>query len=207
MTRPTLPRDVLWSRLARERQMMSLMEKEIIPLVEPFTRKRENWVPMWVDLGNRVACESGEAFALRAITDRGELLWFVRQSGQKLGYHSSQTDPVSAIAEARRARQQRRAIRGRWQDVKQLQRDILRGKERFEVHINDAYASPLCTLGIEGFMRRIGLGRVKRVPCRVAAGMMYIDEQVGFVLWQAWQRHNATAAQVAPPPSDAMRIR
>jgi len=186
--------------------MISLMEKEIIPLVEPFARKRENWVPMWVDLGNRVACETGEAFATRAITDRGELLWFVRQSGQRLGYHSSETDPVAAMAQAREARRQRRMVRARWTEVQQLRKDILRGKESFEVHINDAYASPLCTLGIEGFMRRIGLGRVQRVPCRVAAAMTYIDEQVGFVLWQAWQRHNATAAQVAPPP-EAMRIR
>jgi len=206
MANSTLSRDVLWSRLARERQMMSLMEKEIVPLVEPFTRKRENWVPMWVDLGNRVICESGEAFASRAITDRGELLWFVRQAGQKLGYHSTEADPVAAMAEAREARRQRRAVRGRWKEVTQLRSDILRGKESFEVRIDDAYASPLCTLGIEGFMRRIGLGRVKRVPCRVAAAMMYIDEQVGFVLWQAWQRHNATAAQVAPP-SEAMHVR
>ena len=206
MTKPILNRQILWSRLARERQMMSLMEKEMIPLVEPFARKRENWVPMWVDLGHRVVCETGTAVALRAITDRGELLWFVRQTGQRLGYHAQDSDPVAAIAAAREARNARRAIRARWDEVRRLRDDVLRGKKSFPVHINDAYASPLCTLGIDGFMRRMGMGRVQNVPCRLVAALTYVDEQVGFVLWQAWLRHQraqATARQA--PPRSAVR--
>lgn len=198
MTKPILDRNILWGRLARERQMMSLMEKEMIPLVEPFARKRENWVPMWVDLGNRVVCDTGAAVALRAITDRGELLWFVRQTGQRLGYHAQDDDPVAAMASAQAARAARRAVRGRWDEVRRLRDDVLRGKHRFEVHINDAYASPLCRLGVDGFMRRLGMGRVQRVPCRMAAAMTYVDEQVGFVLWQAWLRHRAQTTATRP---------
>ena len=206
MTNPTLSRDVLWSRLARERQMVSLMEKEMIPLVEPFTRKRENWVPMWVDLGHRVECESGEAVALRAITDRGELLWFVRQSGQRLGYHSQEADPVAAIEEARAARQARRAVRQRWDEVQKLRSEALRGKHRFTVSRQDAYNSPMCTLGIDGFMRRLGMGRVQKVPARLLAACAVVDEQVGFVLWQAWLRHTASAVETKTLPKETVRV-
>lgn len=194
MTKATLDRHVLWSRLARERQMISLMEKEIIPLVEPFARKRENWVPMWVDLGNRVTCETGQAFALRAISDKGELIWFVRQDGQRLGYHSEETDPFAAMAEARAARNARRQVRQNWDQVKQLRGDVLKGRRKFTVDIEDAYASPLCRLGVDGFMRRLGLGRVKRIPARLLALLAIFDEQVGFVLWQAAKRQEATAS-------------
>ncbi|MEL6639821.1 MAG: hypothetical protein AAFP98_00680 [Pseudomonadota bacterium] len=205
MTNPTLSRDVLWSRLARERQMISLMEKEMIPLVEPFARKRENWVPMWVDLGHRVTCETGMAVALRAISDRGELLWFVRQDGQRLGYHSQEADPVAALAEARTARIGRKAVRQRWDDVTRLRYKILRGKHRFRVTRDDAYASPLCAVGIDGFMRRFGMGRVQSVPARLLAAAAVLDEQVGFVLWQAWQRHQATLTAPQTSPQVAVR--
>ena len=145
---------------------------------------RSNWTTLLYDLRNSVSSERGRV-AYRAMTSRGEALWFVVSDGKKRGYHAETECPWRAIEMAREANRRRREIRARWDDVRRLGREVRLGRRRFEVTLDDAAASPLCAMGVRNFMRTIGLGRVKRAPAAVVGWMMLIDDQVGFVLYEA----------------------
>lgn len=185
------PLNQLFETLAKERQMLSLIEKEVLAGSGSFVFDNTNWVKLWYDPGYAVASDCGTMTAYRAITADGDLLWFVFGDGKKLGFHATETDPVAAMEEAKAAWAHRKAVRTRWDEVEEVSRDLWRGTQKFDVRIEDAHASPLCTQGIEGFMGSVGLGGLTRISGRTAAMMMKIEPQVGFVIFEAWQRHLA----------------
>ncbi len=188
-------------RLAMMRPMTSLMERDILPVTGDIVEVRENWVRMWVDTGHVVSFDGGRITAFRGICDRGQPMWLVRHKNKKHGYHSLHSDPIDAVEEAQAAWDARRGGRARWNEVERCAADLLRGRRRLTVTMDDAHASALCAPGIEAFLRRIGLGRVRRVSGRIAALMMKLEPQVGFVILAAMDR----AAAEATEASDAVR--
>jgi hypothetical protein len=55
-------------------------------------------------------------------------------------------------------------------------------------------------MGIEGFLAALKLGRIQSVSGRIAALMMQIEPQVGFVIYQAMQREGYTPEVPAKTP-------
>ena len=180
-----------------DRQMTSLIEREVAAQSDDIRREKENWVDALIDYGHEVSFDRGKTRLARGITTHdGRMFWLVRREGKKHGYHAAGDDPVEAADEAELAWKKRRSVRAEWDFVETLQRDLLTGREKLRVRIEDAHASPLCSMGIEGFMRSIGMAQVRAVPGRVAALMMKIDPQVGFVIHQAWLRHTGESDSV-----------
>ncbi len=188
----------LRATLAKERQMMSLIEREIIGGSDQIVRHSENWVHMWVDTGHRVMSDCGTMVAERGITRGGRLLWLITREGKRHAFHATAQDPFAAFEQANAAQARRREVRGQWATVKRLRRDLLTGRRHMDVTLEDAAASPLCSVGIEAFMSRIGMGRVQRVSGRVAALMMLIEPQVGFVIFEAAARQGRVQVHSAP---------
>lgn len=185
----------LLNSLCLNRQMVSLVERQIAVAATAFEENRENWVRMWIDPGQVVHGECGLVTAHRGITHEGQLLWLVRHRDKAHGYHATPDDPVEAIAQARHAWAERRRVRQRWGEVETLARAARAGKYRQTVLIEDAYASPLCETGVRAFMTRIGLKRftqpgVGRMSARSVGQLMRIEPQVGFVLMAAFERRH-----------------
>lgn len=185
----------LWRTLAGERQMMSLIEKEILATADTFQFDKTDWVKLWYDTGHEVRSDCGTKRAYRAITLSGTLLWYVFGDGKTRGYHASASDPVAAMEEAEAAWAKRRAVKAEWAKVERIAYDLKRGKLSFDVTIEDAHRSALCTLGIEGFMASMGMARVKRLPGRIAAFLMRVEPQLGHVIYEAWCREMAPQAE------------
>ena len=74
-----------------------------------------------------------------------------------------------------------------------------------DMRIEDAFASPLCTMGVAAFMRRMRISQVKEISGRLAAILMWIDPQVGFVIYQADLREKQSAKLSGTPALDAAR--
>lgn len=178
----------LRATLAKQRQMMSLIEREILSGSDQIVPHSENWVRMWVDTGHRVSSGCGTMVAERGITRDGQLIWLITRAGKRHGFHATAADPFAAFEQARAAQARRREVRADWARVTRLRRDLLTGRVSFDVTLDDAAASPLCAVGIAAFMARIGMGRVRRVSGRIAALMMLIEPQVGFVIYEAAAR-------------------
>lgn len=184
-------------KLAKERQMMSLMEKEMVTVNGDLVWNTENWVQMWVDTGYGVVSDDGTLTAFRGIDDEGTLMWLVRTPGKKFGFHSAKADPFAAMDEARQAWADRRRVRANWDDVRQTAWNLVWGRESFDVLYEDAQDSALCQLGIDAFLRRIGMGRVRRLSGRTAAILMLVDPQLGFVI----ERAKARTARLGAAPA------
>lgn len=178
----------LKSCLVKERQMLSLMEKEIAIVVGELVQNNENWVKMWVDTGHIVSSDDGKINAFRGIDFNGQLMWLVRHPNKRHGYHSLEADPFDAIAEAQTAWRERARVKAKWSDVQRLSRDLMLGRESFTVTRDDAYNSALCSAGIDAFMKRIGLPNVQTLSGRNVAFLMLLDSQLGFVINSAAER-------------------
>lgn len=148
---------------------------------------------MWLDTGHIVRGDCGKITATRGIDLDGQFVWFVRHPEKRHGYHSQEDDPFRAIKQAEAAWAARRAVRKNWPEVKALAQDLIWGRARLDVRIEDAYASPLCALGIKWFLRHLGLGGSQRVSGRLAALLMQFEPQLGFVIYEAQARTNAHA--------------
>ena len=111
---------------------------------------------------------------------------------KECGYHASCSDPFEAMERAKASWAERRAVRQEWDIVKSTARDLLTARQRFDVRIEDLVASPLCSLGIEGFRCAIGMQRVTRIPGWLAALLMKVEPQMVFVIHAAMKRHTAT---------------
>lgn len=187
----------LKTRLAKTRQMMSLIEKDIIAGSSHIVRHTENWVPMWIDEGHQIGSDCGTMNAVRGIGFDGTLMWLVRHDSKTYGYHSQATCPFEAFEDARDAWSRRAQVRAEWSDVERITRELLTGRLRFRVTRADAYASPLCRAGIDGFMASIGMPNVQSISGRTAALLMRIDPQIGFVIREAHRRHVRDVRAVA----------
>lgn len=176
-------------KLAMERPMSLFCEREIAAASNDIMLERENWIEALVDYGHAINVPGIEATAYRSLhTLDGTLFWLVRRSGKMDGYHAEAFDPRDAIEEASTAWKLRKRVRRNWSDVERLSRDLILGRKRITVRIDDAYASPLCTMGVNAFMRRFGLMHVRVLSGWLAAILMRIDSQVGFVIHQAHLR-------------------
>ncbi|MEM6308745.1 MAG: hypothetical protein AAF754_01755 [Pseudomonadota bacterium] len=191
------PMEKLFFQLANTRQMMSLMEKDILGAANTFIYDKTDWVKLWFDPDHAVTSDCGTITAYRAITIQGQLLWYVFGAGKSRGYHATCADPFAAMAEAQDVWARRKYIKTEWAFVETLARDLRLGKRKLEVRIEDAHASPLCTLGIEGFMASVGLKGVRKISGRIAGLLMKIEPQLGFVIFQAWQREQAQQAHTS----------
>ncbi len=178
-------------QLAKQRQMTSLIDQEILSNSTDMKFTKADWVPLYFDLGNKVTSDDGQMAAYRAVTLKGELLWMVFTPTKECGYHASCSDPFEAMERAKASWANRRAVRLEWDLVERTARDLLTARQRFDVRIEDLEASPLCTLGIEGFRAAIGMKRVTRIPGWLAALLMKVEPQMGFVIHAAMQRHVA----------------
>lgn len=168
--------------------MMSLLEREILASSDDLVPDTANWVTMWIDEGHKVSMDRGTTTAFRGIDTDGQLMWMVRHAEKSHGYHSLLTDPLAAIEQAQDAWAGRRAVRKRWDQVERVAADLIRGRQKFTVSRDDAARSPLCTVGIDSFMRRMGLGNVHAMSGRTAALLMRVEPQVGFVIDAAHAR-------------------
>lgn len=175
--------------LAKQRQMTSLMDKEFLAESPDMVFYSTNWVPLYYDRGNRVTSDCGQICAFRAITLKGQFLWLVFTKDKVHGFHAVGNDPFAAMVQAQQAWAHRGFVRQEWDAVERAARDLITGRQRFDVRVEDLYASPLCHLGIDSFRRACGLGRVTRIPGRLAALLMKIEPQMGFVIHAAMQRH------------------
>ena len=187
--------------LANQRQMTSLIDKEIISEGADFTFYKADWVPLYYDTGYAVTSDCGQITAYRAATLTGKLLWLVFHPKKSHGYHALDSDPHEAIERAKNVWAHRNHVRQNWADVEEAARDLIMGRQKFEIRMEDAEASPLCVLGIEGFLRSIGVPNVRRMPGRLAAMLMKLEPQMGFVIYEALQRHrsNAPAGALSVP--------
>ncbi|MEX0280964.1 MAG: hypothetical protein AB3N13_07200 [Arenibacterium sp.] len=181
--------------LAKQRQMTSLIDKDIISQSEDLTFDRTDWVPLYFDKGYAVRSDCGTATAYRAVTLDQQLLWLVFTDNKERGFHATAECPVEAIEQAQQIWEKRRNIKRDWYLIEQAARDLLAGRAKFSVTLEDAHKSPLCSLGIEGFLSSIGMGRVTKISGRMAAMLMRIEPQVGFVIYEAMQREKAQVTQ------------
>lgn len=187
--RGPLARKSLRLKLAMQRQNTSLMDREIAAASDEIVQELEDWVDAFVDYGHVISFDNGETRAIRAVAMHdGTLFWLVRKTGKSKGFHSDRSDPLAAIEQAEAAWRARKLVRRNWQAVQHLARDLLLGRRRFRVRLEDAYASPLCSMGIAAFMRRMRISHITETPGWFAAVLMRIDPQVGFVIHQAYLR-------------------
>lgn len=186
-----------YERLAQERQMVSLIDRDIIALGGDFIPQRSDWVSLFYDTAHKVTSDDGSQYAYRAITTRGELLWFVFSSGKSRGYHSEADCPFDAFREARAALDHRRQIKARWTDVKAIASNLRRGRMRFDILIEDAHTSPLCPMGTRHFLRSVGLPKITRLSGFKLAWLMLLEPQLGFVIHQAALREGVLPVEAA----------
>ena len=190
-----LPTNTLQNTLINQRPMTSLIERDLALATDDVKRETINWVPMWVDWGHTVRSDCNTATAMRAITNRGEFLWYVRHDTKKHGYHALPDDPFDAISEAMEAWRKRRLVRNQWADVRRLARDLLLGRQRLTVTLEDAEQSALCTLGINWFRERMKIKHKTSLSGRTAAALMKVEPQLGFVIYEAAQREGIWSSE------------
>ena len=181
----------LKTRLVKQRQMMSLMEKEMVIATGELVFDDENWVKMWVDTGHGIISDDGSCVAYRGIDMNAHLLWLVRRPNYKHGYHAATSCPFDAITEAQVAWAERARVRKRWPMVKQIARDLISGQQSFDVTREDARKSALCGVGIDAFMTRLWMPDKQVISGRIAASLMVIEPQLGFVIYAAYERTRA----------------
>ena len=188
-------RKTLFKALAADRQMTSLIDKELIASGDAFTYLRSDWVSLYYDQAHFVTSDDGSQTAYRAVTTSGEMLWLVFSTGKTRGYHAESACPFDAFHEARDALDRRRAVRKNWGEIKQLGQDLRLRRIKMEVRIEDATASPLCAMGTRHFLRRMGMPNLKRISGFGLAWLMLIEPQLGFVLHQASLREGTQLPQ------------
>ena len=182
-----------FKRLAHERQMMSLIDRDIVSLGGDFRFHRSDWISLYYDTGYKVTSDDQSQYAYRAITTRGELLWLVFSAGKTRGYHSEEPCPFAAFEDAQLALAHRRFVKSRWDEVRQVASALRLGRLRFDILIDDAHASPLCAMGTRHFLRSIGIPNVKRISGFKLAWLMLIEPQLGFVIHEAALREGVLA--------------
>ncbi|MEO0566373.1 MAG: hypothetical protein AAF066_01465 [Pseudomonadota bacterium] len=179
-------------QLAMQRPMTSLLERDILAISDELEYDYQNWVAAYVDRQHKASFDGGVTTAYRAISiSDGALFWLVTHVEKKFAYHSEKLDPLDAVRDAERAWIDRKAVRRQWHKVEEQARDLLMGRVKLKVTVDDAMRSPLCGMGIREFMRRNYMQNVSQMSGRFAAILMKIDPQVGFAINQAFLRHRA----------------
>ena len=79
-------RQRLRQKLAMQRPMSSLIDRELAAASDEIVLEREDWVEAFVDYGHAVSFDGGETIAFRAVTlHDGTLFWNVRRDGKTKG--------------------------------------------------------------------------------------------------------------------------
>jgi hypothetical protein len=187
----------LMDKLAAERSSESAIERLCSDYESDIIFDRADWVSALVDTGNVIQFNTMKMTATRAITLQGKLIWLIRSAQYKRAYHSSQPDASSAIQDAICAWKRRSDMRRYREEVRAIVSDLRWGRKRFRIRVEDAYASPLCNEGVDGFLRSIGVGRFTDFPGWFIAWCFALDHQVGFVIWEAYKRTRAEGCSQA----------
>lgn len=188
------PSRALIDRLIAERPGLTGLERLAADTERDVIFDRSDWVSAWVDTGHRIDGTADGLTATRAITAQGRLIWLVRSPGYQRAYHSRAATAGAAMAEAATAWRRRREMRAHRDELRGIVRDLRRGRLRYPISVEDAYASPLCAEGVDGFLRAIGMARFRVFPGWFIAWCFALDRQVGFVIWEAHRRHMAERA-------------
>ena len=181
----------LVEKLVAERSNQSAIERLCSDYDADIVFDRADWVSALVDTGNIIRFPTQKMTATRAITLQGKLIWLIRSAQYNRAYHSSEPDATSATRDAVRAWKRRSDMRRYRDDVRAIVSDLRWGRKRFRINVNDAYASPLCNEGVDGFLRSIGVSRFTDFPGWFIAWCFALDRQVGFVIWEAYKRTQA----------------
>ncbi len=181
-------------RLLSERPGRSGVELSLGDLPGKFEFVRMDWVSTWLDRLNVVHSREGNLTATRAITAQGRLIWLVANPNFRRAYHSRSDTATNAFDEARTAWSRRAEFRNRKTEMKRILWELRLLRVRHNVTVEDAYASPLCEEGVDGFLRSLGLGRFRRFPGWLIAWLSIFDRQVGMVLYEARKRHELSGA-------------
>lgn len=195
MLSKTLKTKYLFDTLAAERQMTSLIDKEIIASSAPFIFLRSDWVSLYYDPDHVITSDDGSQYAHRAVTLCGEKLWLVFSTGKQRGYHAESSCPFEAFDEARDALDRRRRVKADWDDVRRLARDLRLRRHSLDILIEDAEASPLCAMGTRHFLRAMGIPNLKRISGFKLAWLMLLEPQLGFVITEAAKRRGLFGGQ------------
>jgi len=130
---------------------------------------------------------------------KGDLVWDKKNWVKMWGDtgNTVQTGRYDATAQAEVARAERARVREQWPLVKQIAQELLTGQRTFNVTRDDAQRSALCNAGIDAFVDRIWMPNQHAISGRMAASLMVIEPQLGFVIFAAYERTRA-AELVAP---------
>lgn len=186
----------LFKALAAERQMTSLLDKEIVSAGDDFVFLRSDWISLYYDRAHVIRSDDGSQHAYRAITKQGEKLWLVFSRGKTRGYHAECDCPFEAFEAAKDALFRRRQIKANWTDVTRLARDLRLRRLQLDVRIEDAEQSPLCAMGVRHFLRSIGASHLTRMSGFKLAWIMLLEPQLGFVIYQAALRQGVRERSV-----------
>lgn len=113
----------------------------------------------------------------------------VQQQGNRFAFHADRDSAEDAFKQASEARRARKAIASRWPEIAKLRRRILTGRTRLTVSVDDARRAGLCELGIQGFLHRVGLGGRTQFSGKLLAVLSFMDRQVAYATFAAYQRH------------------
>ena len=183
--------EVLQRCLLADRPGISGIELSLGSLSGEMVFSKSDWVSAWEDTLHVVWSDDRKLSATRAITRQGRLIWLVRAEGFRRAYHARALNAESAFREARSAWRRREEFRARKAEIRRIVREMRFLKVRHEVTVEDAYASPLCEEGVDGFLRSLRLDQYHRFPGWLIAWLHAVDRQIGFVLYEARKRHEA----------------
>ena len=192
--------DALKQRLLHVRPGISGPELSLGDLARDMVFNRSDWVSAWEDRRHVVWTNDLAFSATRAITRQGRLIWMVRSPGVRRPYHARASTAAAAIQEASLARQRRAEFRHHKEEVRRIVRELRFLRVRHDVTVEDAYASPLCEEGVDGFLRALRLPRFRRFPGWLIAWLQIFDRQVEFVLFEARKRHLSSAGDIPASP-------
>lgn len=170
-------------------------------------RDHRHWVTCWIDRHQTVNSADGTSTASRAITDRGEMIWVVRRSGQPRIYHSPKVAPFEALADAHKALTEWHRVKLLWSEVRKLRRQVLSGAMNFHLTAEDVYRSALSPVSVQSCLRWFGMTHRASLSARNTALLSYLDEDALFCLWTAFERARPMRAQPAGPPGFGLHIR
>lgn len=197
-----------------ERRARLAVERKLISADFPGFHKQdgdiewhsESWVGMWVDRSFRVASPCATMTAHRGITKDGQIIWLVQHPMRPRAFHAVGHDPVMAFRRATDAWARCDELRQRRDEIKALTRDLLLGRARLDITIEDAAASPLSAVEVRSFMARFRMAGTRRISGRLAAVLAMVEPQVGFVIWTAHARRQAQREARDVAVSDRMKL-
>lgn len=191
-------RSRLIERLIGARPQSSAFDRICADPDNEITFDRSDWVGCYVDQTHYRTWPDDGLSATRAITKQGRMIWLVRSTTYRRAYHSRAETATGAVDDARRAWARRAEMRALRPELYRVVRALRTGRLSFSITVDDAYASPLCEEGVDGFLRAIGMARVRVFPGWFIAWCFALDRQVGFVIWEAYQRHLRESTPAAP---------